>query len=204
MNKYKYSSSVKIENKPIHYNYSEFHGKSFIEDYFKKRFQFEMFLKKKHNTYANFKKKEINIDKSYQNGFNSENFLEIIFFNLLESRKISSNLSNLINILIGKFEISKRIRYKYGKKCSKITSKNASIDAHCFFAGIIAGHLQLKFDLRLLNTLLKINDLISSNKKKIKSTKAFISSNYAIETELNFINKLTKKLKININEFDDK
>ena len=204
MKKYKYSQISKINKEPYHYHYTTFEGQSFLNSYFDNRLYYLNFLNNifKSNKSSKLPKTKITNDKIsnfYINGFNSNYDLEKIYDFLLINNN-SNEIDLLAESLLRKYEISKKVRSEYGPMCKKITLKLAKIDSYCFFSAILSMVSLDNKDIRFLNSILKINDLICSNCGLISNLKAKNAFCKSINIEMKLIKKLIIKNQINLNE----
>tara|TARA_Y100000590_G_scaffold467418_1_gene646269 strand:- start:7564 stop:8076 length:513 start_codon:yes stop_codon:yes gene_type:complete len=110
--------------------------------------------------------------------------------------ELSSNSSNetnsFIEKFIKKFEISKKIFYSYDMRLQE-NSKNYKISRnYILFAVICIKKYEMTNNLKFLNTLLKLNDIICSVFVQINDQNNLSMIKYTLEKELEFVKSLKK------------
>ena len=229
MSKYEYTKKNLLIHRED-YMYSSFLGLEFLSSYIKNRnylinkrtnsqltdslidrFQVELSnqIKKKKFNYSNLKlfllKNKI-VDKAKQSSRSIKNS-KFIFTNNLFKMIISSKIDkknkkviNYIDKFLTKFEVSKQIDEKYNLLFKRVNSSHLNLDIYANFALILClTYIKFK-NLRYLNCLLKINDLIVSQQKLDVNTLTKIKLSLLLEKVfvINLFNR--NKIKIKVNE----
>lgn len=104
-----------------------------------------------------------------------------------------SDLAALVNELVRKFEISKRLRSRYGAGLRVDVRDSAPLDAYCHLAFLIARRPRLCECLRHLNALLKLNDLVISTGFRGVTPEAARAAKRALRIELVEVWKLARE-----------
>ncbi len=105
---------------------------------------------------------------------------------------INSNVISTVSIFLKKFEITKKISSRYDKNFKGINNDFSNIQNYIVFAIICNILYEKTSDLKFLNVVLKLNDLICSQIKKLSKSEQSLSK-ISIEYELNNIKKLSKE-----------
>jgi hypothetical protein len=104
-----------------------------------------------------------------------------------------SDLVALVNELVRKFEISKRLRSRYGAGLRVEMHDGAPVDAYCHLAFLVARRPAGCNRLWRLNTLLKLNDLVISTGLRGLSPDAAGAAARAIRVELAEVSELARE-----------
>ncbi len=228
MSKYKYTKKNLLIHRED-YMYSSFLGLEFLSAYIKDRdylinkrtssqftdslidrFQEELSnqIKKRKFNYSNLKlfliKNKI-VDKEKQRGRSIKDS-KFIFTNNLFKMIISSKIDKknkkvikYIDKFLTKFEVSKQIDEKYNLLFKRVNSSHLNLDIYANFALILClTYIKFK-NLRYLNCLLKINDLIVSQQKLDVNTLTKIKLSLLLEKVfvINLFNRNKIKIKVN-------
>ncbi len=105
---------------------------------------------------------------------------------------INSNVISTVSIFLKKFKIIKKISSRYDKNFKGINNDFSNIQNYIVFAIICNILYEKTSDLKFLNVVLKLNDLICSQIKKLSKSEQSLSK-ISIEYELNNIKKLSKE-----------
>ena len=116
----------------------------------------------------------------------------ILFY--LKTKKEIPTINNLINNVIKKFEIKKRIYSTYDKKFKETSSNFSNLRNYLLLSLICLVKYEETFNLKFLNTLLKINDIICS-KEELLSDDIPLSI-YVLENELTHVINLCNEKKV--------
>ncbi len=177
--KYKYINSNTPEEK-IDYSYSKYNGEDFMQVWEESR-----------QKYINYE--EIPVIKNIA----KENTCsESLFYSWIKNFK-DGNHADLeeINLLLKRFEVTRKIYKKYNSKfrpLDKTTDFN-EINLYILFSCVLVNAYLNTKKLYYLNSLLKVNDIILSNKDAIN--KEYINLfNYCISKEVEFIKNLRREL----------
>ncbi|KKN62291.1 hypothetical protein LCGC14_0513510 [marine sediment metagenome] len=204
---YEYSKGNLLENRQ-HYKYTKFAGKEFLKSYINSRRSCTFFLQKKHNISGStddlfydlfsdksfIKEKKITIEGDQSNDINTEKILLDLLYNQLEKRQIyDKEIHYWLNLLTGKFEISKKLYTSYDKESFKPTiQKFDYIRNYTLFSSNIAAFCRYNKNLKFLNVLLKVNDTLSSIKERIRNRIDASLTYHSISLEIREIISLGK------------
>jgi len=193
--------------------YSPYLGKCFLDDYIvdrKKRISqidniknknvrkntFETIQKELYSRIENKKVKDVSMIKLEENIFLEELLLSII--QKIRLGKVC-DIKDLLNLIVQRFEVSKRIYSHYKKDLKQGYGDYESIDRYINVGLILIYTYHLQSNLQYLSTVLKLNDLILStldlNKNKYSFTK---NLNLLVNAELEKIINLASKNNINL------
>ena len=190
---YNYSDGDLLET-PQKYQMTEFEGIKFLQDYFSSRKQFIKFFSNQSNNTFNLKSFIAKSQKKYPISKISEitSTNQLILF--LLDNKISNNLDiqmkSKLDFLLKKFEIKKRIYESYDNHGKELSYKYDYLQNYLLLSILCLLEFCEISDLRYLNTALKINDTICSQKEKIISNDDKSLSNISLELEMEAIFKL--------------
>ena len=175
---YKYTSKNLLED-PENYFYTTFKGQKFIDSYFKSRTIFLKNLNTENQDLSSWiEQLEIqNNNKVISTGY--------VLLNYLKTNK----KNDFINILLKKFEVSKRIHCSYDSNSFRPIEKKDNILNYILFGiTLIKLYEETKF-LGYINSLLKICDIIISQ-DLISILKYAPALKIIIEKELELVNQL--------------
>ena len=187
---YIYSSNNLLKF-PNTYQYSEFQGKDFYQIYKKDRIKNLDILKKnfKKLNYENKKNFKLN-DKNYQKDgkLSLKEYLVYLYNSNCSELK---NHIKTVDALIKRFEVSKKLFLKYDiYSLKKQSSKFDELILYPLFSLVLQKYYFDANDqnkLIFLNTILKVNDIISSFSNSIVNGEEIFFSIEAIEGELEII-----------------
>lgn len=103
-----------------------------------------------------------------KNVINTDNLLKNLISSSLNNRN-TKEIYKFTEKLINKFEVSKRLFNNYDKNFKKIGKRYKNIELYKKFSILLSINYILKKNNRYLNTLLKVNDLISSTEESVKN-----------------------------------
>ena len=188
--KYIYSKK-NLLNSPNKYQYSEYHGEDFFETYKKDRIKNLEILKK------NFKKIKIKNKKNFvlkNKKYHNEKELilkEYLIYLYNSNINKIKNERKIIDILIKRFEVSKKLFVKYDfKNLKKKSNKFDELLLYPLFSLVLQKYYNDSSDQNrfiFLNTILKVNDIITSISSEILISKEIFYSIKAIDGELKII-----------------
>ena len=197
--KYKYCDNDLLINSQ-NYQMSQFAGVPFLEAYIEFREELlKKFITNKFILSQTDLITKLNLEnyKGYDvtkiDEYESISILSWILFDLFDN---THNLisDNFINIFIKKFEVKKKIYSKYSKEF-KENSENFTVLRNYLLLSIICLiKYQRTLNLKFLNTTLKINDILCSQKNFIYDSidsELFI---YTLENEIHNIKQFYKKI----------
>ena len=180
---------------PEKYQMTSFQNLEFLNVYIKSR-EFNLkTIKENINEIKNFKDICFKIeDKNWKNGkkkdINTEKLLKFLF---LEITKKSSKEEILLNKIIKKFEIKKKIFESYNLEFKENTKKYSNLKNYILLSIICLFKFKKTKNLKFLNTSLKLNDLISSQIKKLIILEDISLYSFVIKKELEIIRILMSK-----------
>ena len=167
--------------KPNTYMYTKFHGLDFLKAYIENRRSFISFIAQNKETESTESVEELNA--TYKK------LLEMK--NLIEDGSDSEAISRFEPYL-RRFEVAKRLRNSYPVKNQMDL---ASIKTHILFYEIAIEIYFLSNDLRYLNLILKLGDMLISIKDRIKLGCYAEQLEQAFKKEENIVLELLKKAK---------
>ena len=144
---------------------------SLLNKIYKKKYQntylntdeVKSYFKIRKEIYSKFLKKQIQRSRTQERLHNTSEY----FFNLL-NKKINRNNEKKIFSYYKKYSVHLKLKEKYNKKLIKKSNKEMKLNGYIYFANLINKINKIN-KIQKLNFLLKINDYISINYKKIKS-----------------------------------
>lgn len=197
---YEYTDKNLLDS-PESYFYSKFHGKLFLESFLNKRNKKLLNYRCKLNNDYNLEdlRKEIISKIKCQNNF-KKNLLNFNTFNFLFSKlneKKIDESDKIFNRIIQKFEISKKLNDLYSLGDLKPIGNNRNIEIYILFGICLIQFYELTQNLKYLNSILKLADILCSIKND-NSLIFSLGSVFIIEKELYFIKQLLNKNQIKI------
>ena len=213
--KYSYSNADLLEF-PQKYQMTPFEGREFLSSYEQSRK--DVLDKIKNNQAVNslsqtlelIKKSSSTNEKENKKIFVTNDLLLSILLKL-ESKEETQQETKMIMMLLKKFEIKKKIFTEYDYDFSKYDSKlkeNSTdfkiLRNYILFAGICMQKFRPSekygskggednYNLKFLNVLLKLNDIICSQIDSIKDKNDLWLVHYVIARELEFVQDLNRK-----------
>jgi len=138
------------------------------------------YFKIRKEIYSKFLKKKIQYSRTQERLDNTSKY----FFNLL-NKKISRSNKKKIFLYYKKYSVHLKLKEKYNKKLIKKSNKEMKLNGYIYFANLINKINKIN-KIQKLNFLLKINDYVSINFKKIKSNfdKKIYMKNIQIEKKI--------------------
>ena len=124
------------------------------------------------------------------NSIKTEKLLKFLF---IETIKKSKKSEILLNKIIKKFEIKKKIFETYDLEFKEKSKKYSNLKNYLLLSIICLFKYQKTKNLKFLNTSLKINDLISSQQQKISNLDEISLYSFVIRKELEIIETLMNK-----------
>ena len=191
---YTYSDGNLLKN-PQKYQMTPFLDKNFLNDYQRTRInylekisKFEKIELKK--IIHNINQKDMQEDRNSK--FNS--VTSIMLFDVLTALiNDENNNFDIIDKFIKKFETKKLIFSKYDNNFQPISNEYSELRNYLLLATICAFQFKNSTNLKYLNTLLKLNDIICSQITSIDNSIDASLFNIVISHELNFITTLIQK-----------
>ncbi len=116
---------------------------------------------------------------------------EDLILELLNNFQLKKN-KKIFEILIKKFEVSKKLAIYYDQNFKKISNFSKNKNLYILFTFLVAIYYKKSSDIRYLNTMLKLNDLNTSvftNQTSKNVAKIFL----LIELELCFVSQILQK-----------
>jgi len=182
-------------SKKNHFKYAEkyqmtpFKNKEFLIEYKKSRERNLHEFDKKSDEIKYFKDIIFKTEKEKwkdikNNSINTEKLLKFLFIEII---KKSEKSEILLNKIIKKFEIKKKIFESYDLEFKEKSKKDSNLKNYLLLSIICLFKYQKTKNLKFLNTSLKINDLISSQQQKICNLDEISLYSFAIKKELEII-----------------
>lgn len=180
---------------PQKYQMTPFTGKSFLESYKKNRHDIINFLKNFSELdgpdliIKNFK--NFSFDEIFKSEkINTEMLLKGLSYEIIHSSNYEQKFISVIDILLKKFEIKKKLFLEYDSDFNPISKDFNNITNYILLSLILENLFQKFKNLKYINSVLKINDTIISQIKYLDTDlmkKLFI---IVLKNELDFVNKL--------------
>jgi len=188
--KYNYSKKDQI-HQIQKYQKTPFEGKNFLLAYQNLREKNMKIIKEKISEEIKISKilKNIPIGKSEEGKICTRILLESI---LKDNLYLEKN-EEIINYIIKKFEVKKRIFSSYNKLFVENSSNYEEMINYILLSNICIIKYEKTENLKFLNTILKLNDLICSEIKNIKENKELNLALYSLKKELDFILKIKRR-----------
>ena len=185
---YQYDKNDLITN-PQKYQKTMFLGNNFLNTYKESR---EKVIKK---ISVNEKKINFNKNKDVRIILKKEKFdvEELLAAILNNKNKLDLENNKIIDKLLKKFEIKKRICNKINNKFEEKDNEYNNLKNYLLLSKLILIKYNETENLKFLNTVLKINDTICSQIKKLKNDSDKILLKEIIEEELHIINNICNK-----------
>lgn len=188
---YVYSKTNLLEN-PQKYQKTSFLGSSFLNEYKISRsitissLKTNKFLLKDFldSLTTNFKKEK---------DFFLTDFLHSILM-MIRDKSDYDEIKRNLDLVIKKFELRKKLFVKYNADFKEIDSNFNYLRNYLLLSLLCVIHYEKSSSLKYLNSCLKINDTLSS--QKIESIDDRILFKYVLEKELEFINQLSQKKRV--------
>ena len=193
MIEYNYSNGNLLET-PQKYQKTSFHGKDFILSYSQTRkniietledgFLISEICSKTHNS-INFE-----LDSNF--------YLETLLLNLITNFNSDlPEINDFSKILIKKFEIKKKLFERYDNNFKETSSNFKHIRNYLLSSVLMILQYEKTFNLKYLNTLLKINDTINTQIPLFQNGDHRIL-HFILEKEVFFVTELCKKKGISL------
>ena len=106
----------------------------------------------------------------------------------------SEKYDKIVNVLIKKFEVKKRIFSSYDKLFFENSSNYQDMINYILLSNICAKQYEKTKNLKFLNTVLKLNDLICSEIENIEENIELNLSLHCLNKELDFVLKLKEDI----------
>jgi|SaaInlStandDraft_2_1057019.scaffolds.fasta_scaffold03099_2 hypothetical protein len=190
---YNYSKKDQL-NHPQKYQKTPFHGKNFLSEYKNlRKNKIEILIRK---IKKEFKIEEILKNIQIKKNGESEFFTNYLLKSILKDSGNLEKNDKIINIFIKKFEVKKRIFSSYNKLFIETSSNYQEIINYILLSTICIIKYEKTKNLKFLNTVLKLNDLLCSEIENIEKNEELNLVLYCLKEELNFILKIEKRLSI--------
>ena len=158
---YAYSDSDLLEN-PERYQFTEFRGKKFLETYFHSRKTILKSISSKIDKKMNFIEIVNNIT-NIKNLENDECNLEKLLLKILKTNKNREDeLNKIIDIFLKKYEIKKRLVNQYDINFHEKDSNFKNLRNYILLDLLCVIRFNETKNFRFLNTMLKINDMLTT------------------------------------------
>ena len=180
---------------PEKYQMTPFQDLKFLIEYKKSR---KLNLKniKQNNNFKNWG--DISIEDEEKNWKDDKGKIiyteKLLKFLLVEILRKSKKEDILLNKIIKKFEIKKKIFESYNLEFKENTTKYLNLKNYILLSIICLFKYEKTKNLKFLNTSLKLNDLISSQRKKLIILEDILLYSFIIKKELEVIEILMNKV----------
>ena len=193
---YKYCNRDLLEN-PEKYNFSQYNGEEFVEAYL-------IFRMEKLEEIKNNIKREKSIDDTIDEIFHKnedirEEKLEKILMQILMEKKNNIHRSNSeIDKFLKIYEVKKKLIIDETKQSEENIHNYGKIMNYLFLDLLCVIRYNEGKNLRFLNLILKINDMLLTQYPKMNSDDEFSILKYCLENEVKFVLELGKQKNIDI------
>ena len=190
--KYSYPEIDLLES-PQKYQHSEFQGKAFISAFRKSRQNILNYISKKTSVSK--------LSDVYTTLSNHNNSFEFKNSNCITNEFLIYFLTNddnqeekiqFVEKILKNFEINKKIFSNYEFLTLKHSENYTIIKNYVLLSLVCAKIFKINKNLKFLNTLLKLNDILSSKIQSINESVTLSLIHHAINFELEFVNDLLK------------
>ena len=193
---YSYCDRNLLEN-PEKYNFTKFQGKDFLIDYFNFRQKQIKKIENKININLNMDKiiSELEVKKdSIQGIFLLENFLIEIIVGKNRNEKINVDIDRFLK----KFEVKKKLAESYTINFIENDTEYGNLKNYLLLGFLVTLRYNETRNLKYLNVLLKINDMLITQIEQLKDEKDFFVFKKNLENEIDYVKKICEKKGIEI------
>lgn len=200
--KYTYTE-IDLLKSPQKYQQSEFHGKEFLLAFRHSRENIQNSISKRipieqATFYGGLSSGQeideaVNLFDIKNSRYNTEVFLRYFLKNYTEH-----NMPKFIEKLLKSFEVNKKIFSDYDSKTLNHSENFSIMLNYALFSIVCAKIFETTKNLKFLNTLLKLNDILCSRINSIDDSVTLLYIYHAISYELDFVNDLLKNKGINL------
>lgn len=193
---YSYCDRNLLEN-PEKYNFTKFQGKDFLIDYFNFRQKQIKKIENKININLNMDKiiSELEVKKdSIQGIFLLENFLIEILVGKNRNEKINVDIDRFLK----KFEVKKKLAESYTINFIENDTEYGNLKNYLLLGFLVTLRYNETRNLKYLNVLLKINDMLITQIEQLKDEKDFFVFKKNLENEIDYVKKICEKKGIEI------
>jgi hypothetical protein len=188
---YSFTERDLLANPPYHYMFSRFDGPKFLSEYAASR---DGALKR----FDSVSPPAIGADVRSvlptigAGEIDTEHLLSLLVATVLAEQSLG--VRDWVDVFARKFEASKRLRRSYGADLQPLDRTPLGRNCYAQLAFLVGCVIRDAGDLRLLNTLLKLNDLVLSTGELDDEAAALIGP--AIRRELAFVRQIATRLGI--------
>jgi len=193
---YRYCDRNLLEN-PEKYNFAKFQGKDFLIDYFNFRQKQIKKIESKININLNIDKiiSELEVKKDSEQGiFLLENFLIEILVGKNRNEEINLDIDKFLK----KFEVKKKIAESYTINFIENDTEYGNLKNYLLLGFLVSLRYNETKNLKYLNVLLKINDMLITQIEQFKDEKDFFIFKKNLENEIDYVKKICEKKGIEI------
>ena len=187
--KYQYCNRDLL-NKPEKYNFAVFQGNEFLQSYLDFRFSIVKKLEnsiKMNVTFTELINNFCNQNTPQENDIELENLLiKTLYEKKMESHKLDTN----IDIFLKKYEIKKRLMSQYDTEFFEKNQDYKNLRNYLLLELLCVIRYEETRNLKFLNTILKINDMLITQTKKIHEQIDLSIFKYSLEYEIKFVKEL--------------
>ena len=186
---YEYCNRDLLE-KPEKYNFAIFQGEKFLESYIDSRFSIVTKLKnsiKINTTFTELISNLCNQNLSKKNNMELENLLiETLRAKKMNGHKLDTN----IDVFLKKYEIKKKLMSKYDTNFFEKNQDYKNLKNYLLLGLLCVIRYEETRNLKFLNTILKINDMLITQAQKIHNETDLCIFKYSLEYEIKFVKEL--------------
>ena len=191
---YKYSKDNLLK-RPQRYQFTEFEGKEFLDAYIDSR---KKYLLKLNTNIPSIDELENILENKNSNQRKisaTEKRLTDICFELINGKYISK-LDKDVDYFLKKFEISKKLLSNYNDE--EGFREDNLLENYVMLSLILVIKFKTKYDLRFINTVLKLNDIICSSWIQEIDTEYNRLFSFCLESEIEYVKEIMKDSKVKL------
>ena len=188
---YEYSSGDNLEH-PLRYQYTEYRGAAFMQDWYMSRKQLldQIDVAAGPEQFTDIQGYSLT-DVGREGRLAAEKLLQTLLWALLQNGTLNDEYRRILDGFVKTFEVRKRL-YPYYTAGFKPEEEAAyrNMTLYTGFACVCAAAFEQYFDLRYLNALLKVNDTLLSQWERREEWKEPANQKrlaYSLQKELDFV-----------------
>lgn len=188
---YEYTDDDRVEN-PHYYMYTKYHGVNFLEAYLKNRIDFIQ-------DDVPLGKDKLLVElppilKKITGVHTTTALLEIT--NKTLSGEEDPSIYKALSAYLGRYEVTKKLYSSYDEKMKPETEDFQGIGPYVMLAVACGAYYLKNGNLKFLNCLLKLSDVIISSQTRFDDDTMHLISKYAVATELVAVRELSQRSEV--------
>ena len=183
---------------PEKYQFTAFEGEKFLKSYLKLRNSILNDISLKTSSKNNFSTIINNLIKN-KNSNNKQGNLEELFLRIIGEKENGNHKSdNIIDIFLKKYEVKKRLATHYDENFLEKKSNYYHLRNYVLLNVLLMIRFSETKNIRFLNTMLKINDMLISKITSINNKTDLEIFKNLLKNEIKFVKELCKLKGVNI------